>query len=143
MGVSGAAPAASAPTTMPPMTMPGTQATPAPTQAPMQAPPGTPAPGAQMATVNLTAHKLMFDMSTITVPAGAHVVVNFNNQDAGVPHNFAVYVDSSAQQAIFKGQMVTGPGTMTYTFTAPNQPGTYFFRCDVHPTMMNGQFVVH
>ncbi len=32
---------------------------------------------------------------------------------------------------------------MIYTFTAHSQPGTYFFRCDVHFTMMTGQFVVH
>lgn len=37
---------------------------------------------------------------------------------------------------------MTGPATTTYTFTAPSTPGTYFFRCDVHPTVMTGQFIV-
>jgi plastocyanin len=37
---------------------------------------------------------------------------------------------------------VTGPTTTTYTFTAPSTPGSYFFRCDVHPTQMTGTFVV-
>jgi len=32
--------------------------------------------------------------------------------------------------------------TTTYTFTAPSTPGTYFFRCDVHPETMTGQFIV-
>ena len=62
--------------------------------------------------------------------------------DAGVPHNFAVYTDATASTAIFTGAVVTGPTTTTYTFTAPSTPGSYFFRCDVHPTIMTGQFIV-
>jgi len=102
----------------------------------------TAAAGNQTATVDLTAENIKFDKSTITVPAGATVTVNFNNKDSGVPHNFAVYADSSASQNIFKGDTVTGPATTTYTFTAPATPGTYFFRCDVHPQQMTGDFVV-
>jgi plastocyanin len=81
-------------------------------------------------------------MKSITVKAGAQVTINFNNMDSGVPHNFAAYTDQSAATVIFKGDTVTGPGTKTYTFTAPTTPGTYFFRCDVHPTQMTGQFIV-
>lgn len=102
----------------------------------------TAAAGGKTATVDLTAENIKFDKSTITVPAGAAVTVNFNNKDSGVPHNFAVYTDSSASQNIFKGDTVTGPATTTYTFTAPSTPGTYFFRCDVHPQQMTGDFVV-
>lgn len=93
-------------------------------------------------TINLTAQNIAFNMSTITVKAGAQVTVNFNNMDNGIPHNFAVYTDSSATKSIFVGQIVNGPGTMKYTFTAPTTPGNYFFRCDVHPTQMTGQFIV-
>ncbi len=93
-------------------------------------------------TIDLMAKNLTFNMSTITVPAGANVVVNFDNQDNGVTHSFSVYTDSSASKAIFKGDAITGPKMTTYTFTAPTTPGTYFFRCDVHPTQMNGQFIV-
>jgi LysM repeat protein/plastocyanin len=116
---------------------------PAPVPAPAPAPaPGT-EPGSPVATVNLTARNMAFSMSMITVPAGAQVTIVFDNEDAGVPHNFAVYADSSAQQAIFRGQIVTGPAMTTYSFTAPSQPGTYFFRCDIHFTRMTGQFVVN
>ena len=41
-----------------------------------------------------------------------------------------------------KGDTITGPATTTYTFTAPDEAGTYYFRCDVHPEQMNGDFVV-
>jgi plastocyanin len=98
--------------------------------------------GGQTVAVALTAQNIAFDKSTITVPAGSNVVMTFNNQDTGVPHNFALYTDSTAKTRIFAGGFVTGPATVTYTFTAPAQPGTYFFRCDVHPTVMTGSFVV-
>ena len=93
-------------------------------------------------TINLVAHNIAFNTSTITVPAGAEVTVNFDNQDANIPHNFAVYETQAAQKAIFQGKIITGPAKTTYTFKAPDKPGTYFFRCDVHPTIMKGQFVV-
>jgi len=92
--------------------------------------------------VDLAAQNMAFSQSTITVQAGALVTVNFNNMDVNVPHNLAVYTDASASTPIFQGQIVTGPATTTYTFTAPSTPGTYFFRCDVHPTTMTGTFVV-
>ncbi|WP_440951371.1 PQQ-dependent sugar dehydrogenase [Methanosphaerula subterraneus] len=99
-------------------------------------------PAGLTTSVNLTAQNLAFSLSTITVQAGGQVTVTFNNMDSGVPHNFAVYTDSSASTSFFKGPIVTGPVTTTYTFTAPTTPGTYFFRCDVHPTTMTGQFIV-
>jgi len=92
--------------------------------------------------VTLVAKNIAFNKSTITVPAGATVVMAFDNQDSGIPHNFALYTDSTAKTRIFAGEFVTGPKTVTYTFTAPSQPGTYFFRCDVHPTIMTGSFIV-
>ncbi len=96
----------------------------------------------QGTTIDLTAQNFAFDKSTITVPAGAQITVNLRNMDSGAPHNFAVYTDASAATTIFKGPNVNGPGTTTYTFTAPSTPGTYFFRCDVHPTTMTGSLIV-
>lgn len=102
----------------------------------------TTAAGGGTTSVSLSAQNIAFDTSTITVPAGADVTVNFDNEDNGIPHNFAVYTDSSASQSIFVGDTITGPDTTTYTFTAPSDPGTYYFRCDVHPEQMNGDFIV-
>jgi plastocyanin len=92
-------------------------------------------------TVNLTARNIAFDATTITVPRGAAVTINFDNQDS-VPHNFALYTDASASQSIYKGEVISGPRQIVYTFAAPDQSGTYFFRCDVHPAQMTGSFVV-
>ena len=104
----------------------------------------TPTPtttGNATAMVNLTAENIAFDTDTITVPAGANVTVNFNNKDSGIPHNFAVYDSSFRSERIFVGEIITGPATTNYTFTAPSEPGTYYFQCDVHPSM-NGDFIV-
>ncbi len=134
-------------TTVPPTTTPPpTTTTPPPTTTtPPTTTPATTTPPpttAKTATINLIAQNIAFNLSTITVPAGAQVTVNFNNMDAQVPHNFAVYTNSSATTPIFVGQIITGPDTTTYHFTAPTTPGNYFFRCDVHPTIMTGTFIV-
>lgn len=94
-------------------------------------------------TIDLVAENMAFNMSTITVPAGASVTINFNNKDSGISHNFSLYTDSNATPpALFQGQIIKGPATTAYTFTAPTKAGTYFFRCDIHPTQMTGSFIV-
>lgn len=98
--------------------------------------------GSNNVVVNIMAKNIAFNMSTITAPAGAQVTVNFNSQDSGIQHNIAFYTDSSAATTIYKGPITTGSNMTTFTFTAPSTPGTYFFRCDVHPTQMIGQFAV-
>jgi outer membrane protein assembly factor BamB/plastocyanin len=92
--------------------------------------------------IGLVAKNMAFNTTTITVPAGAEITVNFDNQDSGIPHNFAVYQDKTAATQIFKGDITVGPRMITYTFTAPTEPGSYFFRCDVHPNTMTGNLIV-
>ncbi|BBL66946.1 cupredoxin domain-containing protein [Methanoculleus chikugoensis] len=96
---------------------------------------------AERVTVAVMAEGFSFSTETITVPAGAEVTIEFDNRDDGVPHNVAVYTDSSASEAIFVGDIIAGPRRATYTFTAPETPGNYFFRCDIHPSM-HGAFIV-
>jgi glucose dehydrogenase/plastocyanin len=107
-------------------------------------PNATPAPGLaqQNTTTTLVARGNAFDRNTITVPAGAQVTIRLDNQDLGIPHNVAVYTSPAATNTIFRGNIITGISSTNYTFRAPNTPGTYFFRCDIHPTTMTGQFVV-
>jgi plastocyanin len=98
--------------------------------------------GQESIIVDLVAENIAFDKSVITVPSGAHVTVNFVNRDSGVPHTFSVYETTAAQKVIFRGQAITGLAKIKYNFDAPTDPGTYFFRCDIHPTQMTGQFIV-
>lgn len=97
---------------------------------------------ANEAVVDLIARGIAFNTKSITVPAGSMVTVNFDNQDSGIRHNFAVYDSSAAEKVIFKGDLITGPRKITYTFQAPDERGVYFFRCDPHARIMNGQFIV-
>lgn len=92
--------------------------------------------------VTIVAENLRFDLSTITVSAGVEVTITQDNRDAGVPHNVAIYTNPSAQSAIFVGELTTGPSVDDYVFDAPETPGNYFFRCDVHPDTMTGAFIV-
>jgi len=114
------------------------------TSSPAPAPtPTTPPPAGtgQSVTINITAENIAFDKTTITVPAGADVTIVFENKDR-VPHNVAFYETEAAAKAIFVGEVITGPKTISYRFTAPSTPGTYFFRCDPHRSRMTGDFVV-
>ena len=115
-------------------------ATPTVTSSPTTTASPTPTTTPTSVTIDLVAQNMAFNKSTITVPAGTSVTMNFNNKDS-VPHNFALYTNSSAATMIFRGQTIIND-TIVYTFTAPSTPGTYFFRCDVHPTSMTGTFVV-
>jgi plastocyanin len=92
------------------------------------------------ATVQLAAQDISFDTDEITLTAGAQTTVEFDNKDE-LPHNLAIYEDESAETAIFQGDILEGPNSTEYSFTAPDA-GTYFFRCDVHPTQMTGTVVV-
>jgi len=96
----------------------------------------------QSVTVSISAHNFAFSTSVITVPAGASVKVNFNNQDSGTMHTFSVYTSSAATTPVFVGSGITGLSSSTYSFTAPTTPGNYFFRCDIHPSQMHGSSVV-
>ena len=99
-------------------------------------PPKTNADGS--ITYYLKADNLKFDSNRMSFPAGVKVTIVFNNADS-VQHNFALYRDSTVASSIFRGEYV-GKKTVNYTFTAPAQPGTYYFQCDLHPEM-NGTFV--
>jgi plastocyanin len=94
-----------------------------------------------MVTIELVAQKMAFAPKELTVRAGSPVEMTFENRDEGTPHNFALYRDASAAESFYRGEVVTGPKTVTYRFAAPSEKGRFFFRCDVHPTMMTGTFV--
>lgn len=86
-----------------------------------------------------------FEKKCYAAPANTPFTIGFNNQDSGVPHNFEIFTTSAATTrlggASGPSDIVTGPGTATYK-VGSLKPGTYYFQCDVHPTTMNGQFVV-
>lgn len=90
--------------------------------------------------VELSAKDVQFSTPCITATAGAPIVIHFTNDDT-MPHNVAVYTNSSKQTELVKGEIITGPNAKT-TVTVPAQPpGQLYFECSVHSTM-NGALVV-
>jgi plastocyanin len=83
----------------------------------------------------------VFDADCLAAPAGKPFEIVFDNMDAGIPHNVAIYTDQSADTPLFVGEVFSGPDVVTYEIPALDA-GTYFFRCDVHPTTMTGTFLV-
>jgi plastocyanin len=89
--------------------------------------------------IDLIAVGTKFNKSSLEAAADKPVSIRFNNQDPAL-HNFALYTNRQATTKVFVGDLLQGPATTVYNFTAP-KAGSYYFRCDVHPEM-NGSFIV-
>jgi plastocyanin len=105
------------------------------------------APAAQCspsgATVSVIAQNIAFASKCYAAPSGQAFTISFDNKDSGTQHNFDVYTSQGGSHLFgaSTSQLVTGPGTTSYKVT-PQKPGTYYFQCDVHTTLMFGTFVV-
>jgi plastocyanin len=84
------------------------------------------------ADLTVAAEDNAFDQATVTLTAGETTTVFFRNLD-GSPHNIAIYTDDSASESLFVGDTIS-EDVVTYEIPAL-EPGEYFFRCDVHPSM--------
>jgi plastocyanin len=90
---------------------------------------------------SISVSNLQFSTDALTFEAGKPTTLHFENDDGGQTHNFAIYTDESATTPKFQGEITTGPQTVDYDI--PKLPaGTYFFRCDIHPTTMTGTLTV-
>lgn len=89
--------------------------------------------------LTIAAEDLTFSTSTLTAPADRPFQIAFDNQESA-PHNVAIYGDASATVKVFGSDPFSGPAVVRYDVPTL-APGTYFFRCDVHPDM-SGQLNV-
>jgi len=92
--------------------------------------------------LELAAQNTSYDTDELTAEAGADVKLSFQNKENAVQHNFSLYETEESEEPLFEGDITTGPETTTYEFTAPSDPGTYHFHCDIHPAAMQGDFIV-
>jgi cytochrome c oxidase subunit II len=116
---------------------PGSSGAPAPSGSGAPAPSGAPAG----ATVQLAASGVQYVEKTLTAPAGAPFQIDFDNQDAAVPHNVTIHKDSPTGELVFTGDIITGVAKKTYDIPAL-AAGTYSYVCAVHPTTMIGTLTV-
>jgi plastocyanin len=86
--------------------------------------------------VQIEAEGTTFSTDTITLAANAEVEIRFDNNDRNVQHNISI-LGEDPTRPVFRGELVTGVATATYSFHAPG-PGEYRFQCDVHPAQMKG-----
>jgi plastocyanin len=89
----------------------------------------------------LTAQNIQFDTDAFELPADRPSQITFDNEDSGQQHNVAIYpTPDDLSQPLFRGDIVTGPATVTYD-VPPLDAGELYFQCDVHP-QMNGTVTV-
>lgn len=81
-----------------------------------------------------------FSQKQIAVQAGQAVTVNLTNKGTAM-HNFHVVGLKGADDKDVQTALLEGGKSGSVTFT-PIQPGTYTFRCDVHPAEMTGTLTV-
>jgi plastocyanin len=75
-----------------------------------------------------------FDQSDVVVAAAKPLTLTFDNKQAGVPHNVAIFDGPSEAKSLFAGEIVTGPKQVVYN--VPALPaGSYYFVCQVHANM--------
>ena len=110
--------------------------TPEPTPTPA---PETPAPGAETAEI-IMLPGFQFDRSELTIGADTDVTITADNTDEGVQHNFSVYTDVSATDNLGMTEICNAPCVDTVTLNLA--AGDYFFRCEVHPSIMIGKLIV-
>ena len=80
----------------------------------------------------IVAKDMKFQQTAVDAKAGSNFTLHFDNQDSA-PHNVGIYTDSSASKAVSVGEIVTS--AKADQVVPALQPGTYFFRCDVHHDM--------
>jgi plastocyanin len=112
---------------------------PAPSKAPAPSGSGTasaePSGSANPNVVTISALNVQYEQTTLTAPASTPFQIQFENKDAGVPHNVSIHLGGSTGAELFKGTVFNGIETRTYDVPALDA-GAYAFVCSVHPTMI-------
>ena len=88
--------------------------------------------------MTITALNIAFTESSVNAPAGKAFTIDFDNQDASVPHD--VYIKDGSGTQVFAGAIVTGPTQTTYNVPSL-AAGSYTFFCSIHSNM-TGTLVV-
>ncbi len=86
-----------------------------------------------------------FEPTEFTVSTGAAVTFNLTNVGAAI-HNMRIAGEdgeyNTGDDAVSDPDLISGGGTGTLEWTAPDSPGEIKFQCDFHPTDMKGTITV-
>lgn len=98
--------------------------------------PGDETPG------QISSKDIAYSKTCLIAEAGQPYELQYTNEE-NVPHNVAVFDGENAEAPnVFRGDVITGPGTTVTYDIGQLPPGQYFFHCDVHPKAMTGTLVV-
>lgn len=96
------------------------------------------------ATIDVSAANIAFAPETIEAPASESFTVQFDNQDDGLPHSFAMFASEADAQSgadpLAATETITGPDTTEVTVPAL-EAGEYFVWCEVHTSAMTATLV--
>lgn len=90
--------------------------------------------------LSLVADNIRFDKECLAAPAGRPFTIAYENRQS-LPHNLVILESHTATDVMFRADIFTGPRTVTLQVPAL-EAGTYAFHCEVHPSQMQGTFVV-
>lgn len=91
--------------------------------------------------LTVSAQNTAYDKDCLAVPANQPFTISFANRQKDVPHNIAILMSHDGAVLFRGGDPFPGVATMVYN--APPMPaGEYHFHCEVHPTVMQGKFIV-
>lgn len=91
--------------------------------------------------ISISAKDLQFSAPCMVAEADTPFVIRFTNEEA-VPHDVAVYRDSSKSNEIMRGEIITGPNKDVDYQVQALAEGDYYFNCTVHPAMDGSLYVI-
>jgi plastocyanin len=97
------------------------------------------APAAAPGTIAVVAEGVKFTTAALAAPADVPLKIDFDNKDAGTPHDVDVLDDAGTR--VYDMKEFSGPARKTFD-VPPLKAGTYRFECSIHPALMNGQLTV-
>ncbi len=98
-----------------------------------------PAPAAPPGTIVVVAKGVKFTTATLSAPADQPLKIDFDNTDAGIPHDVD-FLDGAGTK-VYDMKEFNGPAEKTFD-VPPLKAGTYTFECSIHPAQMNGSLTV-